>query len=933
MKKMLFLLMTGVILLLNAAPSNLLENADFEKVNKNWYLRAQKKPAPPEKQLEYVQQQPRAGAFCLKVSDTQTNSGHYLSYHRTVPQTAQSMRLEFYARTENPHTIRGGLLFNSGGKPVRYLGGQIKKFTVTREWQKFTVQCSIPAGARTLDLLICPTTQSYPETGSIYVDDVTLTEISGETMAVGDLGIDRTPAPRQDAPYAPAEGAIVKSNPPSFTFPAVTGWAPGKFTYSVEWSRNADFTGNETGRVTGTPFHAVIPETVLNPGKWYWRYGVENQNGKTQWSKVRSFTIPEDAPKQAWIPVEELAKRISKEDLRSYVTGEQVPAIRERAKNGDLKPLLDTMKKYMDPYVGRELQPEPPFLPKDPKARLKEFVRIMREMKFHRMQCFALMYLLSGDVKYGNEAKRQLLHFYGKWDPRGSTRAGHNDEPGMHIHSHGLPAYDLTRELFTPEERKIVENSMHIRMMEFYDILRKKPIEAHPYDSHAIYYVQLLGRLGLTLIHAYPEDSKKALDLALRFFWTYLHPFAFPDGGWSEGPAYGSWGVERLARFTHILRKTTGLDMQKIHPFFTYCGYYQLYGWPGRTRLTSFGDDNGTARTSQINTLRVCAALNNNPIFLKPGLDRKMPLDWTIWAALLNFGEEANNPDMSKLPLAYHFPSIGFAASRTDMQDYANDIGLVFQSNPVGAVSHHHNSHNCFILEAYEEPLAISSGYYDYYNSPHHDKWTRQTKSRNSITVDGGQGQMRGGHATGKLTKFVNSKDFDIIEGDASPAYAMLKTAIRTIVHVRPGIFVIRDRAESNKDKHIFEYNMHAHQPGVLDETNQTLTLKMPKAECLVKFYASTKWKFRSFDTFPVTPDRGSKPASHPEQWHFVASAPEAAMDLDLITVLMPYRTGEADKLPEVEKLPDGVKFIWKDGRTAIVRFAGDKVITEKNPR
>ena len=189
MKKMLFLLAAGVILLLNAAPSNLLENADFEKVNKNWYLRAQKKPAPAENQLEYVQQQPRAGAFCLKVSDIQTNSGHYLSYHRMVPQTAQSMRLEFYARAEEPHTIRGGLLFNSGDKPVRYLGGQIKNFTVTREWQKFTVQCTIPAGARTLDLLICPTTQAYPETGSIYVDDVTLTEVSTETMAIGDLGM------------------------------------------------------------------------------------------------------------------------------------------------------------------------------------------------------------------------------------------------------------------------------------------------------------------------------------------------------------------------------------------------------------------------------------------------------------------------------------------------------------------------------------------------------------------------------------------------------------------------------------------------------------------------------------------------------------------------------------------------------------------------
>ena len=933
MKHVIFCMaLAGCVLGVSAAePVNLYMDGDFEKVNKKWFLRAQKKPIPPQKQLEYVTTHPHSGKFCLKVSDIQTNSGHYLSYFREVPPNVEVLQLEFYARSEETHSFKAGLLFNSGDKPVRYLGGTQQTFTVTPEWKKFTVLCKVPEKAATMDLAICPTMQKYPEQGVLFVDDVSLAPLAQDVVTAAKLGIDRPPAPRYDAPYTPADGAVVFRNPPCFTFPAVHGWKRDKFTYSVEWSRNADFSGKETGRVTGSIYHIVIPETVLPPGQWFWRYGVENQKGKTIWSKARRFTVPENAPQQAWIPVEELAKRISKEDLRSYVTRDQLPAIRERAKNGDLRPLVENIKKVMDAHLGKELQEEPPFLPEDKSERLLAFVKVMRSMTFHRMQIFAVLYLLTGEEKYGQEVKRRLLHFYGKWDPKGSTRTRHNDEPGMHINSHGLPSYDLTRSLFTPEERKIVEKSMHIRMMEFYDILRDIPIEAHPYNSHAIYYVQLLGRLGLTLIHSYPEDSLKAMDLALRFFWTYLHPFAFDDGGWSEGPAYGSWGVERLARFTHILRKTTGLDMQKIHPFFAKCGYFQLYGWPGRSRLTSFGDDNGTSKASQVNMMRVCAALNQNPVFLKPGMDRNMPLDWTIWPALTDFSK-VGEPDMSKLPLAYHFKSIGFAATRTDLQNYTNDIGLIFQSNPVGAVSHHHNSHNCFLLEAYEEPLAISSGFYDYYGSPHHDGWTRQTKSRNSITVDGGQGQMRGGHATGKLSKFVHGKDFDIIEGDASPAYAMLKTAVRTIVHVRPGIFVIRDKAVSNKNKHVFEYNLHSLNPGIMDEANQTLTLVMPKAECKVLFFAPEKWKFSSFDKFPITPARNGKNI-YPEQWHFRASAPEAAKELDLITVLLPYRTGEAAKLPKVEKISDGVKIIRQDGRTATVLFRNDQVLTGTSSR
>lgn len=922
----LALVLAGTAMWLTAAEPVSFDDPGFEKVNKKWYLRAIKNPKAPQAQLEYVTTSPHSGKYCLKVSDVQTNSGHYLSYYRAVPQNNGALKLTFRARSEEQHPFRAGLLFNSGTKPVKFLGGNIQRFTVTPQWQKFEVVCNVPKGSATMDLLICPTTQSYPETGHIYVDDVELIDFAADAPNAAKLGIDRHPLPRQDAPYAPADGATVLNNPPSFTFPAVHGWKPGKFTYTVEWSRNPAFPADATERDADNIYHIVIPRKVLAPGKWFWRYGVK-ADGKMFWSKARHFTVAPGTPELAWVDVNDLAKKVSREDLRSYITRDQLPAIRERAKNGDLKPLTDTMKRLLAKFKDAPLQEEPPYLSKDPKQRTLDFVRVMRGMTFHRMRAFALLYILTGDIQYGNEAKRQLLHFYGKWDPRGSTRITHNDEPGMHIHSHGLPAYDMVRELFTPEERKIVETSMHIRMNEFYDYLYTRSVDAHPYNSHAIYYFQLMGRLGLTLIHSYPEDAKRALDFSLRFFRTYLHPFAFPDGGWSEGPAYGSWGVERLCRYTHVVKQTTGLDLKKIHPFFKNCGYYSLYGWPGPSRQTSFGD--GTSPAGQANMLRICAAINNNPVFLKPALDRKQPDDWMIWAAIIE-KDTIGIPDMSKLPKAYHFPSIGFAALRTDMDDFNNDVGLLFQSNPLGAVSHHHNSHNCFMLEAFSEPLAISSGYYDYYSSPHHDKWTRQTKARNGITVDGGKGQMRGGHATGKLTKFINGSEFDIVEGDASPAYDMLKTAVRTIVHIRPGIFVIRDKAVSNKDKHVFEYNLHAFQPGEWDEKTQTVTLKMPKAECKVLFFGNAPWKFRSFDTFPIAPAR-TQTRPYPEQWHFVASAPDAAMELDLITVLLPYRTGEAAKLPRVEKLPDGVKVIYQDGHSATVRFTENDVITARD--
>ena len=742
------------------------------------------------------------------------------------------------------------------------------------------------------------------------------------------LGIDRPIRPQVDAPYAPADGATVSRNPPSFVFVKPNGWQPDQFTYLLEWSQSPDFPEDRTDRLTGLPYHVNIPDRALTPGRWYWRYGVENQPGGTVRSRTRSFIVPENAPVLPYPDIDRVTMNIDRGHPRLYLSAADLPAVRERAKNGDLRPLVENMKQWLTPHLGKELVVEPDFLPprRDPNY-LAVYADVFRTTRpdQNRMNLFALYYLMTGDRAFGEEAKRRILHFFVKWNPEGATALENNDEPAMSIVWWGLPAYDWTWDLFTPEERAAVERSMQIRMNQFYDHLRKLPIDAHPYNSHAIYYYQLMGRLALMLIPEHPE-AKKCFDYSLRLFWTFLHPYSAPDGGWSEGPGYGSWGVERLFRYVHIVRHTTGIDLMRIQPFFRYCGYYPLIGWPGPSRQTSFGD--GTSPSSQADMLRICAAMNQDPVFLKAGLDRRQPLGASIWAVLTDTAG-LGKPDMSRLPTAWQFPSIGFAALRTDLENFDNDVGLLFQSNPYGAVSHHHNCHNCFMLEAYGEPLAISSGYYDHYNSPHHDGWTRQTKARNGITVDGGLGQMRGGHAVGRLTQFEHGRDFDIVTGDASAAYEMLDTSFRTIVHVRPGIFVIRDRATAPAPQR-FEYQLHGLRPGEFDETAQTVTLKMPKAELLVRFFADRPWKFSSFDRFPIPPNR-PKPESYPEQWHFTAAAPEPSRTLELLTVLLPYRTGEANRLPEVEKLADGIRFRYADGHTAAVRFNGDRVITEKN--
>ena len=62
---------------------------------------------------------------------------------------------------------------------------------------------------------------------------------------------------------------------------------------------------------------------------------------------------------------------------------------------------------------------------------------------------------------------------------------------------------------------------------------------------------------------------------------------------------------------------------------------------------------------------------------------------------------------------------------------------------PITAViySHSHADQNAFVIEAFGRGLAIATGYYPWYGSPHHHQWTRSTQAVNSVLIDG-KGQI-----------------------------------------------------------------------------------------------------------------------------------------------------------------------------------------------
>jgi len=124
---------------------------------------------------------------------------------------------------------------------------------------------------------------------------------------------------------------------------------------------------------------------------------------------------------------------------------------------------------------------------------------------------------------------------------------------------------------------------------------------------------------------------------------------------------------------------------------------------------------------------------------------------------------------------------------------------VYFKSSPYGSYNHSHADQNSFVIDYKGERLAIDSGYYDDYGTPHWREWYKQTRAANAITFDGGQGQgIDGRQYSGKITRFESDDKHAIAVGDAEKAYGgALTKAERTIAFERPNVVVVRDSVAS----------------------------------------------------------------------------------------------------------------------------------------
>lgn len=757
--------------------------------------------------------------------------------------------------------------------------------------------------------------------GETHWDDVWLRPATDEEMLTMEqtfapgTEIDRQPVYGRNKPYSPADGETVALNPPPFL------WLPSGpgVRYRLQIARDSSFQGEGVVESDPGEWCCEMLTRTLEPGAWHWRYGVERRDFGVVWSRPRRFVVPADA--SLWTYPGRESFSVSPERPHLFVRPGGLGALRERSRTGELRSTAESLVRAVRQRAGEELVPEPAWLPKEPAKRGPAYTLTFRATRppMDRMERAGLAYLLSGDEACGQEAKRRVLHFF-SWDPKGSTNVFHNDEPAMWIMMRGVRAYDWTYELYSPEERERVEASMRVRAADFYRKLRGMPFESNPYESHAGRIIGFLGEAAVEFLADWPE-AREWLDYITKIYWGVYPAWGKDDGGWNEGPGYWSAYMQFGLHFVVALREATGVDLSR-RPFFSATPYYKLYVSPPHSNMSPFGDGTQFRPSRPGSLMYWFSTLAADPVIRWYADSVNQGGGNSILGVVLRDDSLQGLPP-HHLPQARMFDGVGLACLHTDLADAHSNVSFIMRSSPYGAVSHGHNDQNCFVLEAFGEPLAIASGYYNRYGSPHHDGWTRQTKGKCGITFDGGKGQQRGWQAQGRMVSFVHGEALDLVVGDAATAYGgELSRAAREVVHIRPGTYVVRDDLVSSEPRR-YEFWLHALDKMAIDENEGLVTIKRPNASLVTTFLEPAGARISQTDQFAPPP---TWPPDHTyaNNWHATAAFPEPVRRGQFLSVLAAIRPD--GKAPTSRRVHGegavAVELREHGGRRTVVGFA-----------
>ncbi|AJY75802.1 DUF4962 domain-containing protein [Paenibacillus beijingensis] len=719
-------------------------------------------------------------------------------------------------------------------------------------------------------------------------------------------------------PYEPNEQTVILENPPRFT------WMPaqlGDDRYVLQISDSADFASGRTETISPIPHNLYTPDHPLAPGRYYWRYALLEEAGEaaqTEWSRVRSFNVPEGLPETP-LPARETRFADAKAGHpRLWLSPEGVAAFRERLKADPAFCGWDVFcEQSVRPWIERTPTAEPARYPGNKRvAKLWRQMYIDCQETLYAIRHLSVAGIILEDKTLIDRAKTWLLHVI-SWDTEGTTSRDYNDEAAFRIAGAIAWGYDWLYEHLSRQERADVRANLLRRTEQVaFHVIERSKIHQVPYDSHAVRSLSsVLVPASIALLHDEPK-AKEWLDYTVEYYACLYSPWGGEDGGWAEGPLYWTSGMAYVIDALNLLRNYTSLDYFK-RPFFAKAGDFPLYCCSPDTIRASFGDQSFLGEPASLKTgfnIRQFAGLTGNGLY-QWYYERVKMSDTDADEKFYNYGWwdfrfddmlykhdypeiQAVEPVDNAIQPVKWFRDIGWVAMHHRMDDPGEHIMVLAKSSKYGSISHSHGDQNGFLLHAYGEPLAIESGYYVAFGSTMHMNWRRQTRSTNTILVDG-QGQYAGKdkvlckEACGVVEEAYYRPGFGYARLNAKAAYKKnvpyLSRYIREIYFFNRTYAVIVDYVDLAQPGTV-EWLFHTLYQMTLK--GQSFRVNGVKAELEGRFVynSSGDLALSQHDRFTdVDPAETEGLAS---QWHLHAATKPAASHR-LVSLLVPMKKGE----------------------------------------
>lgn len=703
------------------------------------------------------------------------------------------------------------------------------------------------------------------------------------------------------APVRPMDCSTVRQTPPDFTWPP----QDGRRVYELSL---AFPDGHRETRRTQTNW--VLWNRALPPGDYAWQVKVVGSEDLV--SEPRRFTIAADAVSFVVPPGDALVRRAQETPRpRTWSRDPTQPLAAARAERSAG---LRRLREEVDSKLATPVQAEPlaPSTGNNYDATVQEHKRTVAS---------ALAWAVTRNPRYGDDAARRMLA-QARWSTTGPIAYKQNDMANRTVALTLALAYDWTHDYLLPAQKAAILSAIKARTQPMFDDVTAR-LNSHPYDSHGNLTLGVVAAIGVLTVGDIPEAERWVREaLPLAVLWT--SPWGWHDGGFGNGSAQLFWDVSSHLPVWYVLRNAAGVDLARkewVRNLARFMAYFTPPGAPAGV----FGDGHELAMPELWGRVaKATARFAPDPLALwyASSFDREDGARIELMLAPRVEEKDARLPPETQN--SAFFPSIGWVAMHSRLED-PQRTSVYFKSSPYGSYNHSHGDQNAFVIHHRGERLAIASGYYDGYQTPHWREWYKQTRAANAITFDGGRGQgFNGKEFAGRIVRFEPGEDYDVAVGRAEQAYGSeLTRAQRSIVYLRPGVVLVHDVLASAQPR-TWEWNLHA--LSRMEKLGERMVqVRQGAAKMCVEMLSGPEAAFHQTDRFTAPPS-GKQQAS---QWHGTFATVKATPEAEFLVLL---RVGaECGQRTAATPTSEGLR-VDMDGKTMVFAADGPRVAPSGRP-